>query len=188
MKPGRPQIEITGQHFGRLVVEWPVGRNGIKGEILWLCVCDCGVLYIVSGCDLRRGHTTSCGCLARGLARERLITRNRSIPPNLSHGHALRSGRTAEFRAWIGMIQRCQNPKIKSFARYGGRGISVCPQWLESFQNFLDDVGLKPAPKLSIDRINNDGNYEPGNVRWATSLEQARNRSPRNLASATRVS
>lgn len=90
---------------------------------------------------------------------------------NFKHGHA----RTPEYDIWIGVKKRCENPKYKSFADYGGRGVTICPEWRDSFVAFLADVGPRPSPKHSIGRIDNDGNYEPGNVRWETSTEQASN-------------
>lgn len=89
-----------------------------------------------------------------------------------------------EFKSWHGMLQRCYNETDREFKRYGGRGISVCPRWKESFQNFFDDMGAKPSKGMSIDRYpNNDGNYEPGNCRWATPLQQAQNRRNNRLSS-----
>lgn len=108
---------------------------------------------MVAGPALRRGLTTSCGCLRQ-------------------HGKS----RTPEHAVWAAMIQRCTNPNSAKWKDYGARGISVHPRWRQSFRSFFDDVGSRPSPQHSLDRIDNDGNYEPRNVRWATRKEQARNK------------
>ena len=121
---------------------------------MWLCQCDCGKEVIVRGASLTTGNTKSCGCLTTANA--------------VTHGKS----RTDEYKAWGTMLQRCTNPRATGFDRWGGRGITVCERWRRSFENFLVDLGPKPSPQHSIDRINNDGNYEPGNCRWATKQEQ----------------
>ena len=144
-----------GNVYGRLTV---IRRDGMSRtrEAQWLCKCECGNTTTVTGHALRRGTTKACGCLAKK-----------------SNGLT----NSAEHRCWAMMKNRCYNPKYSLYYRYGGRGISVCDRWLNSFLAFYEDVGVRPSTKHSIDRINNEGNYEPGNVRWATRLEQSRNRS-----------
>lgn len=171
-----PIILNPGTRFGRLVV---VGRadgqtNGIRK---WACRCDCGKEnHEVSASLLTRGKTKSCGCLARETAAE-FCRRTKT-----THGKR----NTPEFRAWCQMRDRCTNPKYWAFNRYGGRGITVCDRWLgpSGFLNFLSDLGERPSPKHSIDRFpDNDGNYEPGNVRWATQVEQNNNKVNNRLVS-----
>jgi hypothetical protein len=160
--------DIIGQRFGRLVV---LGRepNRRDNRTLWLARCDCGAEKVVVGHQLRSGSTTSCGCLHS----EDLAERNRV---NATHG--LRN--SPLYNTWKNMIDRCVNPKNKRWENYGGRGIAVCDRWSDSVTDFHNDIlaeiGPRPAGK-SIDRKDNDGNYEPGNVRWATPKEQRNNRS-----------
>jgi len=162
--------DLTGQKYGRLTV---VSFDGISknGAALWLCKCKCDKLVSVIASSLCLGRTLSCGCLHR----ERL----RAIA--YKHGHAdyRNAAVSVEYYAWTSMTQRCTNPKRWNYKNYGGRGIVVCERWLKSFPDFLADMGRKPSPDLSLDRIDNEGNYEPSNCRWATKSQQQRNRRPR---------
>lgn len=146
----------------------------IHSEDLYLtpiCKCDCGTTKRIYLHNLLRGLTKSCGCLKGKLISERKIT----------HGQTLGST-TKAYYVWANMLTRCTNPKVKGYNHYGGRGISVCEQW-RSFENFYADMG-DPPDGLTIDRINNDGNYEPLNCRWATKSEQNKNRRPRRIQHA----
>lgn len=144
-----------GQRFGRLEVVRHAGR--IKKDQTWLCRCDCGLETQVSTHNLTSGRTKSCGCWKK----ER---RNR-----LTHGMS----NSPTWKVWVKMRERCLDSRCAEFPHYGGRGILVCERWVK-FENFLADMGEKPEG-LSIDRIQNNGNYEPGNCQWATDLDQMRN-------------
>lgn len=159
-------IDLTDQEFGRLTVTEKAGKNK-HGRILWRCECSCGAVCVVDAASLRSGHTASCGCLHRELL----------VSAKLTHGESKRKNKASvEYEAWCGMIKRCTNPSDKLYHHYGGRGIRVCDVWLNSFEDFLKDVGRKPSSQHSIDRYpDNNGDYEPGNVRWATQKEQMRN-------------
>lgn len=156
--------DLAGKRFGRWTAVSYAGRNAHR-ETFWHCRCDCGTTGIVASRHLSAGSSRSCGCLHRELSRDiaQVI--------NLKHG----ATRTKEYRAWSQLKSRCFNPNNRRYVLYGGRGITVCARWRDSFENFLADVGPAPSPKHSLDRIANDGNYEPGNCRWATTTEQARN-------------
>ena len=162
-------IDLTGHKFGRLLT-LRRGSNTNNRLPQWVCLCDCGIERTIAGCDLRSGHTKSCGCLQRERARD-TIEANRGTG-RLSHGMT----ESPEYNSWCAMKKRCLNPKTTRYERWGGRGIKICPQWVNSFETFLADMGKRPSLGHSLDRINNDGDYEPDNVRWATSVEQANNR------------
>lgn len=146
-----------GNLYGKLRVISHVGFNKY-GHDLWECSCDCGITgIIIPGVSLRSGNSLTCGCGRK------------------KHGHRLASGSSPTYSAWTSMLRRCDSPHNDSYMRYGGRGIEVCARWLESFENFLEDMGEKPHGK-TLDRIDVNGNYDPGNCRWATIKEQNRNK------------
>lgn len=174
------KFDLTGRKFGRLAVRTEAGRK--QGSILWLCSCDCGNEILVTGCHLRQlPGTRSCGCAKRERLQALAPAR---LEANLRHGHAGRGEKSRAYHSWDAMIQRCTNPKTKAYKNYGGRGIQVCVRWRESFEAFLADMG-EPAIGMTIDRRNNDGNYEPYNCRWATRDQQSANQRRRGKAQSS---
>ncbi len=134
-------------------------------QAYWLCECKCGTVRKVRGDQLRRGISESCGCLQI----------EHTVAARTTHGLASKDNLHPLYPCWVQMRERCINPKNKHYPDYGGRGITVCKRWMD-FGKFVEDMGPKPSPKHSMDRFpDNNGNYEPGNVRWATGIEQANN-------------
>ena len=154
-------IDITGQRFGRLLV---VERaESLPRGAAWMCKCDCGAYIKVAASKLRNAHTRSCGCLVT----DTIGSLNKTYGMSKSRLHYI----------WGNMKSRCYNPNNAHYVDYGGRGITICDVWRNDFTAFVDwAYGSGYAADLSIDRVNNDGNYEPGNCRWATAKEQANNR------------
>lgn len=153
--------DMTGRTIHRLtILSRAPNRNG---QAWWLCRCVCGKTLEVFGRSLRDGDAKSCGCLSR----------DRTIARSTTHGHAGRNRQTSEYRIWQGMVKRCEDPRCVAFPNYGGRGIKVAPE-LRTFEGFLAHMGPRPVG-LTLERINNNGNYEPGNVCWATRKAQGRN-------------
>lgn len=155
---GRPPLSKTGQRFGRLIaIAYQGNRN-------WLCRCDCGNEIVTRGSCLVRGEAQSCGCLQKEQLSKRRKSHGQSYPP------------TPEFTCWRNMIRRCYLHSEPAYKNYGARGIRVCQRWRRDFAAFFAVMGKKPKPELTLERIDNDGNYTPANCKWATYTEQLKNR------------
>lgn len=162
----------SGERFGLLIVRGDSGQRTPKGGRLLACICDCGGTTLAVAARLRHGKCRSCGCLQKQTRDGRF---------RLAHGDS-RGGQAPEYNSWCLMKSRCSNPKNNRYYTHGARGIKVCERWLHSYENFLSDMGRKPSRRHSIDRIDNEGNYEPGNCKWSTPSEQAFNRRPKRKA------
>lgn len=159
------KIDLTGKVFNKWTVIQESKVQKKDSCILWTCVCECGTVKDVRGDQLKQGLSNSCGCYKIEKAKAAII-----------HGASRRSGALKEYAAWQSMKARCYNPNFDQYYDYGGRGITVCERWLNSFENFFADMGKRPSPKHSLDRFpDTNGNYGPSNCRWATKKEQNSN-------------
>lgn len=158
----RSRIDMSGQTYGKwLVLSF---SHTTKAQTFWLCQCECGKQRTLDGSSLRRGQSHACKSCSQTI-----------------HGHSLFVRKSPEYMTWQNMIRRCHKKSSRQYKNYGGRGIAVCDRWRTSFVNFLNDMGKKPSPLHSIERLNNDGNYEPGNCAWATRDVQSRNRTDNRI-------
>lgn len=154
----------AGWRYERLVAIEFSERDAHRKQ-RWRFRCDCGAEFIANVSDVKARKTQSCGCLNN----EKIAEIGRA---KRTHGQT----KTPEYRIWTNMIVRCTNPQDENYHNYGGRGIRMCDAWADSFEAFYRDMGPRPSPQHSVDRIDNDGNYEPGNVQWSTASQQGRNR------------
>ncbi len=157
-------LDLSGNRYGNLTV---IQRSStkIKGNIIWDCLCDCSMSKSLFGSNLKRGGVSSCGSSACSF-HNKIKT-----AAGTTHG----SFYTREYKIWSTMLQRCNNPNSTKYYNYGARGIKVCDEWINSFESFIADMGIPPSSTHTIDRKDNDGNYEPSNCRWATPQMQAQN-------------
>jgi hypothetical protein len=175
LTPGKLFIDYVGHRFGRLTIKSLVGCHVFacgRRKFFWNAYCECGSKVLVGHDELRRGDTKSCGCFQKESVRDRSIKHLQSNSPT--------------YVSWAAMKQRCMNKNHTAYKNYGGRGIAISKRWINSFENFLADMGERPAG-TSLDRIDNDGNYGPKNCRWATRSQQAKNSRPRERGSSGRI-
>lgn len=158
--------DLNGKRFGRLTVVAEAQERASDGKVRWECVCDCSEAVTVIGRNLTSGNTTSCGCYRS----QYVATKNRR------HGKAARGAIVPEYGVWCGIIKRCTDQDAEGYVNYGGRGIQMCPAWRDSFETFFADMGPRPSAAHSIERINNERGYEPGNCKWGTRDEQNNNK------------
>lgn len=155
-------VDLVGKRFDRLLV---LERKGsVCNHARWRCRCDCGGEALVTTSHLNRGHTRSCGCVRKEIA-------SRQGKASATHGMT----GTPLYKIWVGIKTRCSNPRVQEFKNYGGRGIMMCARWRDSFEAFVEDMGPRPTSKHSIERVDNDGNYEPDNCIWLEKRLQGRN-------------
>ena len=163
---------MSGKRYGSLMAIKSVGRTKRSHNIIWQFKCDCGTVCSIDGYSVRSGKTISC----KKCSSERI--RLASVKHGMTNSY--------EFSTWTDIKTRCYNKNSTSFANYGGRGIKVCDKWLESFEDFLSDMGVRPSRNHSIDRIDVDGDYTPNNCRWATAKEQANNKRSNHMITINR--
>lgn len=159
------RLDLAGKKLGRYLVLKETKFKTKSGNIKWECICDCGKVKIVIGRNLTNGNTISCGCYKK----EKMSDMMKLIKK--THGLS----KTRQYGIWSHMLNRCNSKKNIGYSLYGGRGIKVCDRWLK-FENFWEDMKANYSDSLSIDRIDNNGNYEPGNCRWATPEQQQQNK------------
>ncbi|EKD89559.1 MAG: hypothetical protein ACD_33C00045G0026 [uncultured bacterium] len=157
---------LVDNKFGRLTVIYDSGKRTSGRMIIWTCKCDCGNIINVCTGSLNSGNTKSCGCLQKDYV-------SNTGKNNITHGLS----NTLIYKNWSDIIQRCNNPNNPAYIYYGARGIKICDKWLQSFEAFYTDMGVKPSSHHSIDRKDNNGNYEPNNCKWSTQEEQCNNKS-----------
>lgn len=161
MPTGVP-LDLVSKIFGRLTVLSKLKADGCS---LWRCICDCGIELDVQGGNLISDQSQSCGCYKRDM----------HVTSITKHGHSRVGKVSTEYRSWQAMKRRCLNAKDSKYDYYGGRGITVCLRWVDSFENFIYDMGNKPTKAHTLDRVNVNGNYGPDNCKWATRKEQRTN-------------